>query len=199
MVSGAFYLLACAAASHASPPRPNPFGRPDRVSPGVFSQPALCPPELQFSCFGMGNAAEKGYAARLNEADADPADRLAAARALWRGRSRRHASDVLKFVAGPPPGGAIYRAFQREVEASLQPRAVLRELQEGDYLWGTWLAFLRPHADLVPALLAGLKGGPKSPPRPIPETMLALGNSGDPRALNPAPFETGSFRSGLSE
>ncbi len=63
----------------------------------------------------------------------------------------------------------------------MRPQAVLRELQKGDYLWGTWLAFLRPHNDLVPALLAGFKDKPDEQP----ETTLALGNSGDPRALEP--------------
>jgi hypothetical protein len=28
----------------------------------------------------------------------------------------------------------VFRAFQREVETSLQPQAILRELREGDYL-----------------------------------------------------------------
>ena len=57
----------------------------------------------------------------------------------------------------------------------------MKELKDGDYTWGTWLAFLRPHNDLVPALLAALKDRPDA----RPETMLALGNSGDPRALDP--------------
>jgi WD40 repeat protein len=54
-------------------------------------------------------------------------------------------------------------------------------MKEGDYAWGAWLAFLRPHKDLVPALLAALKDRPND----LPETSLALGNSGDPRALEP--------------
>ena len=66
-------------------------------------------------------------------------------------------------------------------------------MTEGDYLWGTWLAFLRPHEQVVPTLLAALKD---KPDRTLPagrkgkseffsETMLALGNSGDARALKP--------------
>jgi len=85
----------------------------------------------------------------------------------------------LKYLAGPPPGGEAYRALQREVEASFRPDRILRELREGDYEWGAWLAFLRPNKDFVPVLLAGLKKHPQS----LPETVLALGNSGDPRAL----------------
>src|SRR5262249_22061749 len=106
---------------------------------------------------------------------------LAAARALWQGHSRRYAAEVLKYLAGPPPGGEAYQAFQREVEASLRPDRILRELRKGDYEWGAWLAFLRPKEDFVPVLLAGLKDHPKS----LPGTVLALGNSGDPRALKP--------------
>ena len=152
---------------------------PDRIQEGQFS--VLTPAELQFGCLGLSDDDETNCRKILADAQREPAERLVAARALWRGRSRRNASEVLKFLAGPPTGGDAYRAFQREVEASLQPTAVLRELKEGDYAWGTWLAFLRPHKDLVPVLLAVLKDKPKEQH----ETMLALGNSGDPRALEP--------------
>ena len=96
---------------------------------------------------------------------------------------------MLKYLAAPPPGGDGFRKLQRDVEASLRPEVILRELKDGDYLWGTWLAFLRPHEQLVPTLLAGLEDKPgvvgKSKSEMFPETMLALGNSGDPRALAP--------------
>jgi HEAT repeat protein len=137
------------------------------------------PDELQFSCALVLDTREEACAKALVEEDA--ADRLAAARALWRGHSRRHAAKVLMYLAGPPPGGEEYRAFQREVESSLQPEAILRELRKGDYQWGAWLAFLRPRKEFVPTLLAALEDRPKM----LPETMLALGNSGDPRALKP--------------
>jgi HEAT repeat protein len=87
---------------------------------------------------------------------------------------------VLQFVAGPPPGGAEYRSFQREVEATLTPNAIRKELKGGNYVWGSWLAFLRPHEDLVPVLLTAVSERPEE----LPETILALGNSGDPRALD---------------
>src|SRR5262249_45080856 len=137
------------------------------------------PDELNFSCALGLDAREEAYAKTLYKGD--PADRLTAACALWQGHSRRYAAEVLKYLAGPPPGGEAYRAFQREVEASLRPDRILRELRKGDYEWGAWLAFLRPNEDFVPVLLAGLKHRPKS----LPETMLALGNSGDTRALKP--------------
>ena len=159
-----------------------PTGAPPReVEPGEFSQSYLRPPELRFSDAGSGHPVEDELVKKLTDVEADKDERLTAARALWKGRSRRHATDVLQFLAEPPPGGEPFRAFQREVAKSLQPEAILRELRDGDYLWGTWLAFLRPHEDLVPVLLASIKGKPKM----LPETILALGNSGDQRALNP--------------
>jgi hypothetical protein len=149
--------------------------RADDVEPGAFSRQV--PGELQYTCVRWIDVAEEAYAVQLR--DANPAVRLAAARGLWRGRSRRYAPEVLKFLAGPPPGGEPYRAFQRDVEESLRPDAILRELKKGDYAWGAWLAFLRPHRDLVPPLLENLKV------HALPETTLALGNSGDARALEP--------------
>jgi len=149
----------------------------EEVQTGAFS--SSLPAELQFSCALGLDSREEACAKILVEGDS--ADRLAAARALWQGHSRRHAAKVLKYLADPPPGGEEYRAFQREIEASFQPEAILRELRKGDYQWGAWLAFLRPHKDVVPTLLAGLKDKPTR----LPETMLALGNSGDLRALKP--------------
>ena len=137
------------------------------------------PAELRFSDAMGLDGREEAFAKTL--LDDDSGDRLAAARALWRGHSRRHASKVLKYLADPPRGGEEYRTCQREVEASFQPPAILHELREGDYPWGAWLAFLRPHKDFVPVLLANIKNQPKL----LHETMLALGNSGDPRVLEP--------------
>ena len=137
------------------------------------------PEELQFSD-GIGLDGEEEALAKTL-AEGDPTDRLAAARALWRGQSRRHATEVLMLLAGPPPGGEAFRSFQREVEATLQPQGILRELKQGQYQWGAWLAFVRPHKDLFPPLLEALKDKPNS----HAETLLALGNSGDPRALKP--------------
>jgi len=153
-----------------------PFEEPE---PGAFSQWVLYPPELQFGCLGNINDAEEYFQVRLKKGNEQ--EKYTAARALWKGRTRRYASEVLKYVAGPPPGGDGFRAFQKEVEKSMQAEGILRELKDGDYLWGTWLAFLRPHKDLVPSLIKGLKDKPDRQW----ETILALGNSGDPRALEP--------------
>jgi hypothetical protein len=137
------------------------------------------PTELQFSDFRALNGREEEKAKILQQVDHP--GRLAAAQSLWDGHSRPNATEVLKYLAGPPQGGDEYRLFQKEVEAALQPRNVLKELQGGDYEWGAWLAFLRPHGDFTPTLLAALKDKPKL----LPETILALGNSGDPRAKDP--------------
>lgn len=137
------------------------------------------PQELQFSD-GIGLAAEE-EALASTLAGGDPASRVAAARELWHGHSRRHARAVLKFVLGEPPKEETFAALKQDVQNGLQPQAILHELRDGDYWWGAWLAFVRPHKDLVPELMAGLKGKPAS----LPETILALGKSGDPRALKP--------------
>ena len=152
---------------------------PDAVREGAFTR--LVPSELQFSCMVGGDGNESDCLKILLDAEREPAERLAAARALWRGRSRPNASEVLKFLAGPPAGGDAYRAFQREVEASLQPAAVLRELKEGDHLWGA-LAGVPTSAQGSGACSVD---GAQDKPKEQHATMLALGNSGDPRALEP--------------
>jgi WD domain, G-beta repeat/HEAT repeats len=152
---------------------------PERKGLGEFSWSHLHPPEFQYSCMGTSDKDEERFAEVLR--DGAPAERLTAARALWKGHSRRYAADVIKYVSGSPPGGESFRALQRDVDAGLRPDAILKDLKDGDYLWGTWLAFLRPHKDLVPALLAGLRD--KKDYRA--ETILALGNSGDARAFEP--------------
>jgi len=84
------------------------------------------PHELQFGCARYCDRTENRLAHEL--ARGGPDEKLAAARALWKGRCRTHAGDVLAFLNGPPPGGQ-----------------------------------------------AGLRA----------ETLLALGSSGDERALEP--------------
>jgi WD40 repeat protein len=152
---------------------------PEEPEAGAFSHSHLNPPELQFSCAGTSDKNEEALRSLLEEGDDE--QKLSAARALWRGRSRRYAERVVHFTAGTPPGGAAFRAFQKEVERTLQSDSILKELKEGDYLWGTWLAFLRPDKDFVPVLLNGLKTKKDL----HHETILALGNSGDPRAFEP--------------
>ena len=92
-------VIGLVAASSAGPAVAGP--PTDEPRPGAFS--ADLPDELQFSDFGHHSEEAAALAERLTQGDA-PA-RLAAARALWRGHSRRYAADVLKFLAGPPPGG----------------------------------------------------------------------------------------------
>ncbi|MEO5716241.1 MAG: HEAT repeat domain-containing protein [Luteolibacter sp.] len=136
------------------------------------------PVELQFSCAMFPNAREEFVASKLAKGSSD--GRTAAARELWDGHSRRHARLVMEFISESAPRTASMTAFERIVEDSLKPEAILRELREGDHLWGLWLAFLRPHETLVPDLLADLMN-----PTNFPEVILALGKSGDPRSLQP--------------
>jgi hypothetical protein len=175
-----FALVTIAGSSSAQPAKPGPVAaKPERKTGRFSSTIGSLPYELQFSDFGFFDDDEEKYGKEL--AKGETHERIAAARILWEGHSRIEASNVLKFLAGPPPGGDKFRRLQRDVEASLQPQAILHELKEGDYLWGCWLAFLRPHKDLVPVLLAGLKDEPEM----LSATALTLGNSGDPRAKEP--------------
>jgi hypothetical protein len=137
------------------------------------------PSYFQYGCVSHGDSEEDRLAETL--AKGEPTEKLAAAQALWQGHSRRNASNILKFLASPSPSEKTFRTFKWEVEAALQPQAILREMRAGDHSWGTWLAYLRPHHDIVPGLIAALKERPHS----LPQSILALGNSGDPRALKP--------------
>jgi hypothetical protein len=135
---------------------------------------------LQLSDYGTREPAEEDCGKAL--IGQRPIPRLIAAKALWYGHSRRYAADVIKFLDEPPAEKVeSFGAFKRTVEDSLRPDAILRELKDGDYKWGAWLAFLRPHADLVPHLLKSLEEKEDD----VPETALALGKSRDDRALAP--------------
>lgn len=150
---------------------------PFDVERGEFNRHV--PDELQFGCVGSGSKHADSLIALLEKGT--PGQQLSAARALWKGHNRQCADKVIKFAVGPSPGGTAFRDFQRKVNDSLAPKSILKELVSGDYLWGTWLAFLRPDKSLVPVLLAGLKD--KKDARH--ETALALGNTGDPRVREP--------------
>ena len=131
----------------------------------VFSN--SLPDELKFSDGGTFNSVEEDLANLL--AGADPDKRVTAARALWEGHSRRHSQAVLRVVFGEPLKSNRFAALKRDVEDTLKPMAVMRELREGDFRWAAWLAFLRPHKDFVPVLLTSLKDLPDY----TADTMLA--------------------------
>ncbi|MDB5310894.1 MAG: repeat protein [Gemmataceae bacterium] len=141
----------------------------------VWSKPL----ELQFGCVVNQFDFEEEWADRLTEGS--PASRVVAARVLWDGHSRLHSRTVLQLLADLPAVVPAAADLRRAVETRLEPHTILRELLDGDYRWGAWLGFLRPHPDLVPALLAGLTEQPEY----LHETVLALGGSGDGRALEP--------------
>src|SRR5262249_17526193 len=95
--------------------------------------------------------------------------------------SRRHAADVIRFASKPSPGGEAFQVLAGDVDASLQPKTILFELKESDYLLGSLLAFLHPHQEFLSLLIVELHQKPDR----LSETMLALGNSKDHRALKP--------------
>lgn len=154
---------------------------PSDVRPGQFSRSYLEPGELQFSCAVQCDAAEDYFGKRLSEGEHSLDTQFKAAQALWKGRSRRYAKIVIEFASKPNTNAESLLPLQREVNESLEPKAILFNLQGSDYLWGSWLAFLRPHKDFVPVLLKNLEKKREQ----LPETILALGGSRDPRALQP--------------
>ena len=74
-------------------------GPPPDVKPGAFSRSYLNPWELQFGCVGTHDDEEERYAKQLAAAEADPSDRLKAAKTL-------SAAPVHGLVRRfqPPPG-----------------------------------------------------------------------------------------------
>ena len=139
------------------------------------------PKILQFSCAVMISPRAQKLAWQLENAKGP--SQLGAAKELWRGHCRPHAEAVLKFLEDSKSQSPDFRDFRREVEISLQPESILNELKEGDFKWGAWLAYLRPHKSLVPVLLEALKNDPKKVK--LAETLVALGKSNDKRAIEP--------------
>jgi len=137
------------------------------------------PSELQFSCAVSLNAQEEALARMLSKGSVE--ERCAAAGDLWNGHSGRYAGRVVEFTMESASESDPMAALKRSVDDSLKPEVIIRELRKGDNLWGLWLACLRPHETLVPELLAELNK--KQLNRPA--VILALGKSGDQRALQP--------------
>ncbi len=148
---------------------------PLKNPPFFYSQPG----ELQFSCAVMLNKQEEALARKLDKGSVD--ERCAAARELWTGHSGRHAQRVVELTLASAPESQSLSALKRFVDDSLKPEAILREIRDGDNSWGLWLACLKPHESLVPELLVELNK--KKLNRSA--VILALGKSGDKRALQP--------------
>jgi len=142
----------------------------------VFSN---APRELQFSCSIALNAREEALAKDLKGGPIEK--QIASASELWQGHSRLYAQKVIGLLSTSPSQTDAFVTLKQTVDTSLKPESILQELREGDYLWGAWLAFLRPHQDIVSELLANLSKKPAYQA----ETILALGRSGDRRALEP--------------
>ena len=114
-------------------------------------------------------------------ADGDLGLRITAAGVLWQKHSGLFSRQVLKFLDEEMSESNEMQTLRRKVEESFQPDSILRELREGDYGWGAWLAFLRPDAGFVPTLLENLDTNAKH----RAETLMALGKTRDRRAFEP--------------
>ncbi len=155
------------------------YGDTKFISKSTLDHPT--PSVLQFSCAVTISLYAEKLASQLE--DGKGATQLEAAKELWRGRCRPHAESVLKFLDNSKSQDPDFRDFRHEAEASLKPDAIRKELKEGKYEWGTWLAYLRPHESLVPVLLEELKNEQRQ--RELPETLIALGKSNDRRVVEP--------------
>ncbi len=151
------------------------IAEPLKNSPFFYSQPS----ELQFGCAVLLNEQEETLAGKLDKGSVD--ERCAAAMDLWTGHSRRHAARVVGLTVASLPESQPLSVIKRHVEDSLKPEAILREIRDGENLWGLWLACLKPHESLVLELLAELDK--KQLNRSA--VVFALGKSGDKRALQP--------------
>jgi HEAT repeat protein len=141
------------------------------------------PDQLQYSCGVSVNGDEEELASTMADSEKSAAERALAAHRLWNGHSRRHAIEVLKFSVDAPLGGDEFRQLQREIDMSFDPAMMKLELEKRDPVWAAWLAFLRPNEKCVPLLVDAVENSKQSDYR-IAAT-LALGNSGDARALKP--------------
>jgi hypothetical protein len=147
---------------------------------GLSSFCARTPSELAFGCVGSISEPEESAAKLLMDVHQPAASRTHAASQLWNGKSRAYAPVVLSYLAKPLPGcGKEFRQLLATTESDLAPESIRKELLHGKYEWGAWLAFLRPAPEVVPLLIDHLELSTDY----RDETILALGASGDQRAL----------------
>ncbi len=146
------------------------------LSKGVSGHFSGRPSALRFSCavcsFDDGEW-EWGAVLRSGEPEAE----AIAARRLWVGRSRIHAEAVLKRVVAHTDWSGEWQDTVSVVTLGVTPEAIGTLLDEKDPEWGVWLAQLRPHPSLVPALLKMAAIEMRA------DLQLALAASKDPRVL----------------
>jgi hypothetical protein len=106
---------------------------------------------------------------------------IVAARNLWGRLSCKHAHQVIALAGMLPHDADTATELKSIVEADLAPQRILAELRKpiaDDTVWWAWLAALRPHPTLVPALMDLAKEK-----RPLLEVIYALWQAKDPRSL----------------
>jgi HEAT repeat protein len=107
--------------------------------------------------------------------------RLVAARMLWLARSRQYAKDVVDFAERLAPTSDAARELKTLVTVDVAPQTIAANLAEKmDLNWWAWLAAIRPHPSLVPALVQLAQDKDQ-----LPEVLYALGQSKDSRTLPP--------------
>ena len=102
---------------------------------------------------------------------------LLAARALWRGKSRQCARDIIWFARNLEGNTDDEREFKNLVARDTSPERILSGLKGIRHEFSAWLAVLEPRPEYVPELIRAVKED-----RSTNETLCALEHSGDERA-----------------
>lgn len=134
------------------------------------------PGEFHFSCARGIWGAESDWSRMLAEGDMPL--RITAAGILWQKHSGWFSRQVLQFLDEETSDSREMQTLRRAVEESFRPESILRQLQAGDYGWGTWLAFLRPDVRFIPTLLENLDSNAKH----RAGSIMALGKTRHRRA-----------------
>ena len=106
------------------------------------------------------------------------ADTLLACRALWRGKSRRYAKEIIEYARKLQPKTDDERTFKELVARDTSPERILSGLRGIRHAFSAWLAALEPRPEYLPELIRAVEEG-----RAANETLYALEHSTDDRAV----------------
>jgi hypothetical protein len=107
--------------------------------------------------------------------------KAAMAQSLWDEYSEEYAQQIIELTGKLSGDSNDVIDLKENVAADLKPERILKELQKKDnehLAWWVWLAVLRPHVSFKPVILELAETE-----YPLPETVYALWQSRDPRAL----------------
>ena len=139
----------------------------------VYTQPLYISPDLFF----LVNI--RGLMRVFRDSPAEfRARRLLAARALWRGKSRECAREIIEFARNLDPKTDDERAFKDLIARDTSPERILSGLRGIRQAFSAWLAAIEPRPEYVPELIRAVEEG-----RSTDETLYAIKHSTDERAV----------------